>query len=330
MSFAEIWSEFEDSEHPGGAGRLRRRVHGDSAIDLYVELSLPDRTRILSLRVPGHAAGALEELPQGRGIGHVLQMADGGHAVLTLELADPAGADIFSALTEDVAKATAATAGPPEAVGTWISQFSRWQRLLRNAPFGLTDELQRALYAELWVMRELLAPALGAQEAVLAWRGPDRASHDYQLAAGSLEVKSCAANQPQVVRINGERQLDNTGTDSLHLVHISLDIHRPGVETLIEMVDSVRALVVGDAVETALEDLLMDAGYLDEHSVRYRRLGYDVRDARFFRVAEGFPRLIESDLPEGVGGVGYRLAIAACAPFEVERNEILQTIGGSE
>jgi hypothetical protein len=321
MSHEEIWHELEATAPPEGGGRLRRRIHGEAASDIYVELILPDGVRAISVEVDREAVADLGDLPQARGLDHLLvKDAEPGRALLSLELADPAAADIFAALAEDVCRATAGGEDDQDAVRIWAGRIARWQRLLRNAPHGLSPELQRALFAELWAMRELVAPAVGAREAVQAWEGPSGAPHDYQLAGGSLEVKSCAANQPQIVTISNERQLDVLGTDSLHLVHVSLDVHRSGPETLVEMVDSVRNLAREGTAETALEDRLMDYGYLDAHEPRYRRIGYAVREARFFRVGTGFPRLVETDLPEGIGKVTYRLAIAACSDFEVKRD----------
>jgi Putative PD-(D/E)XK family member, (DUF4420) len=163
---------------------------------------------------------------------------------------------------------------------------------------------------------------------VRAWQGPTRSRHDFQLPLTSLEVKSCAANQPQVVTINGERQLDEVGTPALHLAHVSLDVHHNGPESLPEMVASVRELVDGSGVEVELEDRLLESGYLDLHASRYDGTGYTLRESRFFRVGPGFPRLVEADLPDGVGGLRYTLAIAACAGFEVDEEAVEKLIGG--
>jgi hypothetical protein len=245
----------------------------------------------------------------------------------SLELTDRAAADLFAVLTEDLVEAVAASGDGREAVGIWTGRIARWQRLLRRAPHGLGPELQRALMAELWVLREVVAPAAGAAAAVRAWQGPTSSRHDFQLPLTSLEVKSCAANQPQVVTINGERQLDEVGTPALHLAHISLDVHHNGPESLPEMVTSVRELVLGSGAEVELEDRLMESGYLELHAGRYAGTGYTLRESRFFRVVPGFPRITEADLPDGVGGLRYALAIAACAGFEVEADAVGKLIG---
>jgi hypothetical protein len=42
-----------------------------------------------------------------------------------------------------------------------------------------------------------------------------------------------------------------------------------------------------------------------------------------YRVEEGFPRLIEADLADGVGNVAYDLALDACRSFQCEPGEVL-------
>lgn len=331
MKLAGIWQELEEAGPVGGSGRLRRRVEGDSKLDLHVELVLPERHRAVSLTVAPAAAAGHEDPPQAAGLRHTLTPGGTGEPVtFSLQLTDPAAVDLFEVLAEDLVAAVGAADEDREGVGIWTGRIARWQHLLRRAPRGLGPELQRALMAELWIMREEVAPLAGAAAAVRAWQGPTRSRHDFQLPRTSLEVKSCAANQPQVVTINGERQLDEVGTPSLHLAHVSLDVHHNGPESLLEMVGSVRELAAGSGAEVELEDRLVEFGFLDLHASRYAGTGYTVRESRFFRVGPGFPRLTEADLPEGVGGLHYRLAIAACVDFEVEREAVGELIGGAE
>jgi hypothetical protein len=327
-----IWQELEEAGAPaGGAGRLRRRVEGGSKMDLHVELVLPERRRAVSLTVAATAAAGHEDPPQAAGLHHtVIPGGPGEPVTFSLELVDRAAVDLFEVLAEDLVAAVETAGEDPEGVGIWTGRIARWQHLLRHAPQGLGPELQRALMAELWILRELVAPATWAPTAVRAWRGPTRSRHDFELAGTSLEVKSCAASQPQVVRINGERQLDEVGTPSLHLAHVSLDVHHNGPESLLEMVASVRELALDSGAEVELEDRLLEFGFLDLHAPRYAGIGYTVRESRFFRVGPGFPRLTEADLPEGVGGLHYRLAIAACADFEVTVEAVRNLVGGGE
>lgn len=329
MKPGAVWQELEATDPGSGAGRLRRRVEAGSQMDLHLELVLPERHRAVSLTVTATAAAGHEDPPQAAGLRHTLAAAGEGKPVtFSLELTDHAATDLFEVLAEDLVTAVAAATDDREGVGIWTGRIARWQHLLRRAPHGLGPELQRALMAELWILRELVAPAAGAAAAIRAWQGPTRSRHDFQLPLTSLEVKSCAANQPQVVTINGERQLDEVGTPALHLAHVSLDVHHNGPESLLEMVASVRELAAGSGAEVEIEESLLEFGFLDLHAPRYAGTGYTVRESRFFRVVPGFPRLTEADLPEGVGGLRYRLAIAACADFEVGTGAISDLVGG--
>jgi hypothetical protein len=326
VKLGEIWQELEESDPVGGTGRLQRRVEGASRMDLRVELVLPERHRAVSLSVDATAAAGHEEPPQAVGLRHTATQG-GSTVTFSLELTDRAATDLFEVLAEDLVGSVAAAGDNREGVGVWTGRIARWQHLLRRAPQGLGPELQRALMAELWILRELVAPVAGVAAAVRAWQGPTRSRHDFQLPLTSLEVKSCAANQPQVVTINGERQLDEVGTPGLHLAHVSLDVHHNGPESLPEMVASVREVVLDSGAEVEFEDGLLAFGFIDLHAPRYAGTGYTVRESRFFRVVPGFPRLTEADLPEGVGGLHYRLAIAACAPFEVPVDEVRGLVG---
>jgi Putative PD-(D/E)XK family member, (DUF4420) len=325
MNASAIWTELESSD-VSGPGWLRRRVAADSTQDIHLELAMPERRRLISLTLPGDVPIDADKLPETRGLEHKLLIAP-GIKTLSLELTDPAAADLFGVLAEDLIWVAADAADPKTAAEVWIGRVGRWKRLFRRGNEGLSPDYQRGLFAELCVIQELLEPAVGIASAVSSWFGPDRSRHDFQLPVTSLEVKSCAANQPQEVTISSERQLDDIGTPSLHLVYMSLDVHHNGPESLPEVVAAVRAQAAGSGVEALFEDRLLESGYLDLHAPRYAGTGYTLRDCRGFEVRDGFPRIVESDLPEGVGNLRYRLEISACADFEVEQSALAKLIG---
>jgi hypothetical protein len=97
---------------------------------------------------------------------------------------------------------------------------------------------------------------------------------------------------------------------------------------LLEIVASARSLATNSGAEVELEDRLLEFGFLDLHAPRYAGTGYTVRESRFFHVTDGFPRLVEADMPDGIGGLRYQLAIAACTDFEVKEEVVSALIGG--
>lgn len=321
---AELWTEMEQAPTPQGEGRLLRRIHPAAVADLHVGLVKPGNQRMITITVPHAECPPGERLPSTRGTHSAFGTPQpDGDIPVELRLIDPAARDVFVALAEDVSSAAAGAATHAGAVDAWVARLRRWQRLLDRIPRdGLSVEVQRGLYAELWVLRDIVAPAVGTLSAVEGWTGPEPALHDFQLPGAAIEVKSTAGAQHQVLRISSERQLDETGADSLYLAHLSVDARQGGGETLPEMVDSVRGLARGGSAEAALEERLGEAGYLDVHAPRYTA-GYTLRRVSAYRVEEGFPRIIERDLVDGVGDVRYSVAVTECRDWEREVDEVV-------
>lgn len=331
MDVDAAWSELEQRLPSGAHGRQQQRIYPDSSIDMFLAALAPGPRRSLLLEVDSAVVDEIDELPAARGVSVVLLRGEpDGRSTLELQLDEPGADDVFAALVTDVARSTAPAASDREAVRLFLGRFGRWMRLLQREPQGLSAERQRGLYAELWFIRERLGGAVGLAEAIQAWQGPSGAPHDFQTAAGSIEVKSTATNQPQIVRISSERQLDETGTPTLYLLHISLDVHRDSGESLSAIVTAMRQTLSGGPVAALFEDRLLDAGYAEMHVPHYVHTGYTVRDVNFFALAEGFPRITEHDLAPGVGGVSYSLTVAACLPFRVADDIALQALVGSD
>ena len=93
------------------------------------------------------------------------------------------------------------------------------------------------------------------------------------------------------------------------------------------LVETVRAKLAGDlAAREKFEDALLSAGYLDAHASRYATLGYAVRAAHWFCATGVFPRIVENQLPAGLGEVGYALSLAACTAFRTTARRALRSL----
>lgn len=110
------------------------------------------------------------------------------------------------------------------------------------------------------------------------------------------------------------------------MIHHSLERLRDAGETLPELVSSLSATAGGTAHGGTLEDRLIQSGYADVHAPLYRRTGYAIRRTSLFRVADGFPRIVEGDLADGVGRVRYYLAIDACRDFETDQSAVAEAV----
>ena len=327
-TLAEVWADLEERLPADRAGRMVKRILPDSAMDLHVSASRSTPRRALHLDVSAEAVAGADIPGSTRGITMTIDTrATEGKTTLALELTDPADVDLFESVCENIAGATAAAPDDQGAVSVWIGRFLRWQRFLQRGGGPLSARRQRGLYAELWTIRELLIDEVGPAEAVAAWTGPENAPRDFETAGVGIEIKSSAANEPQVVPVNGERQLDDAELRALFVVHLSLEPVRDAGETLPAIVADLRRIVDDTPAEGPLEDRLLAAGYNDMHQGTYAHTGYALRRLTALRVVEGFPRITERDLPDGVGSVHYSLAIDGCRDHEVPMAAIVEAIG---
>jgi hypothetical protein len=250
-----------------------------------------------------------------------------------VRLRDSTCAGVFTALAQDLDTRLALTTGTEQAAAELFGRLKLWQQFLKAWQDGMGPEARRGLWGELHFLHAHLLPVLGASGAVKGWKAGAAAHQDFQFPHAAAEIKTTAAKQPQSIRITSERQLDETGVGALFLHVVVVDEREvpvaagtPG-QSLPALVGTLRVALGGDAPTLALfNDLLFHRGWLDEHAPRYESHRLTVRNELSYRVQAGFPRLIESNLPAGVGDVNFALVLAACGPFAVPLSEMLETL----
>ncbi len=219
--------------------------------------------------------------------------------------------------------------GESEAVRAFMAWLRVWQNFMRkHGAQGLGQEAQIGLFGELCFLVDHLLDRAPAFDVVDAWKGPIGGNQDFELGARCVEVKSTTVVPPVSVSIASMTQLDETLVNLLLLCHVSLAADGGGGESLPEIVERLRTTIESEDI-SALDSFnakLIEAGYLDTHSELYSDRRYTVRGTRFFRVADGFPRIASGDLREGISECTYRVVLAACAPFEVEATEAMAVI----
>lgn len=333
-NFDRIWANLElRARGTAKQDILTLRVFQESAFDFFLGVQVPDNTRMLLIRIRRESVINQWSLPRSKGFEvqqTVLPEDRGHHATIQLILSDRRYQDIFSRLTEDVVASCSCEPSEKAMLKALFQRLTMWQQFLdRYGPEGLSPVAQRGLYGELRFLQDYLIPAVGAGQAVPAWTGPRKTQQDFQISGIAIEVKTSTAKQHQKVLVASEQQLDDTGLDALYLYHFSLREVRDGGETLPGIIDNIRdKLSGGPATSMHFEDLLILAGYLDDHRGRYEDTGYADRTGQAFHVREGFPRITEKALVNGVGDVQYSVSLSACAFFVVDDETFRIKIAG--
>lgn len=247
------------------------------------------------------------------------QPSDGTHFLLLL-LESGADWELFHSLCTDLVESTERASSPDNALDVAFARLRRWQRLLsRGKKPGLTDEEVRGMLAELLFLRDEAKAKVGISAAIQGWAGPHAHPQDFAIEERAFEVKSHMASARQVVEISSLEQLESTAPN-LVLVVQDLSAAQVGVAgsiTLAQLVKEIReqAAHAGQDVVDRFDDTVDAQGY--EDGCRYADVPYFDSGRRYFRVAEGFPRIIRSGIQSEILRARYFLDISRCGRFIV-------------
>jgi hypothetical protein len=251
---------------------------------------------------------------------------DAGRQNLVLTLERQTDADLFCSLCESLVESLRPVDRSDAALNVALAHIKRWKAFLasRNAPILSAEEV-RGLFAELTFLRQLYDKRLTRTEAVFAWTGADRIQQDFMFADRAIEIKSISGTDPNTVRISSENQLDSI-QDDLFLVIIRLrdSGKAEGTRSLNELVGLLEEEIGDPNVLNELSRKLAAYGYgpLPE----YDRPRFAVASMEAYAVRSGFPRLIRSQLPDGVTGVRYQIELEHIAPFHCPLDTVMEEI----
>jgi hypothetical protein len=142
-----------------------------------------------------------------------------------------------------------------------------FRELLGNAS-GLSGDREVGMIGELIVL-DHLAAVLGITRAIEAWRGPDRAEHDFDLGDGDLEVKT-TLSEKRVHWIGSLGQLEPMPGRRLWLLSVQLTDGPKTALTLTQRIERLRASCANADSET-FDDKLYRAGWRDSYAATVRR-----------------------------------------------------------
>ena len=331
MNLAETWGLLEDEGGTVGlSGRIQRRIIPEGRRNVFLGLEVPSGNRMLILRVSSNSLLGQSTPPDSRGLTVRTNNRDdpSGSTYVELVLTDTQHRDIFDLLVQDLVEAAEQPEDEAAGVVRLLARLSNWQQLLRRlSPWGMSDEAQLGLWGELWVLRDVLAPAIGVGDAISAWRGPLGADQDFQMGAVCMEVKTSAAHGLDRIPIASERQLEVPDDVVLVLVGLSVDARVGHGETLGDMIRVIRDAAAEAGRLSMLDDRLETIGCGIEDAHIHGEMGYSVRSLAPFRVGPRFPRLVSADLPVGVSDVRYLISLASCRSHMMSEQDLNELLG---
>ncbi len=326
----KIWLAIEaDAAKASGNVFLTRLLPGVLSRDFSLGMKLPEGERSFFFKVEQSALPRRSDLPETAGFrvdNGQFRGDDKPSIIIVLQDEDFKG--VFTVLLEDLVHRLDKAASDKECVAIMVNRLATWKSFMKGyRSKGLTPEEQRGLFGELYFLENILIPHYGSR-LVEAWVGPEKANQDFQYNGCAIEVKTSIQKRPQQISISNERQLDNGAFRHLFLWHISLDENQTAGQTLAEKVRKVRDLL-GQSIpmQIQLSDKLNSFGYNETQALMYSKK-YAVRSSEFFLVGKGFPRILESNLMEGVGNIRYSISLDVCGQFTIEEDRFHELLCG--
>jgi hypothetical protein len=318
----KICSIYEDlSDAKGLAGqRVRRRIDYDGAIPVYAGVMFPDNHLLLEVGPVSKAIvpGGVEGIDV-KGVGINLQVApeSADKLSLILELQQHASSDVFVTFVCKACEELENINNESQSVRATIALIKRWRDFFSGVSGILSENAQTGLYGELFLMKKLSESDLPIRTLVRCWTGSSRTNQDYEFGEYALEIKASSAIDTSRIKVTNTRQLDNTGLKALYLVRISFDVRQGSARTLPDLVHELRNLIAHRAPDMTLtfEEKLLRSDYRDEQSSKYALRAYSLREILFYKVVDGFPRLVEQNMPRGVLQASYTISVEKCDDF---------------
>lgn len=237
---------------------------------------------------------------------------------LVITLDQQVNCDLFLGLCNTMIESLKPVETSGAALSVALAHIKRWKTFLAGRKGRLlTHEEVRGLFGELLFLKHLYSTDFNIQESVDAWVGPDGAHQDFQIRDIAVEVKSLSGRERNSVRISSEDQLEVV-TAELYLVLYGLR-ELPDSEQAKSLNELVREMTA-DLAQPELIDLfeqrLAAVGYVEMRD--YDAPKFVITSKRTFRVDKAFPRLVRSEIPDGIRRVHYELELEKLEPFECE------------
>jgi hypothetical protein len=309
-------SPWDDVAVPGADFNVRQ-VPGETAVPCFWGRDTAGACLFIVELHGDHTDQFRKNVVTVHGIDVDLRGSEPGQQRLVLTLEKQVDRDLFEGLCRTLASALERATDSASSLAVALAHIRRWKTFLSGRSQHFSAEEVRGLFAELTFLLELIEQHASTTAAVEAWLGPERSHQDFIFGNTAVEIKSLSGTERSTVRISSEDQLESLNDELfLRIYRLSSlpDVTR--AQSLNEIVAAVQTrLAEAEAVE-AFDRKLVAHGYAPLPD--YDGPRFVVSDVHSYCVSDGFPRLMRSQLPIGIGRVAYDIRLETIAPYECD------------
>lgn len=327
IDYRKIWNSINlESQSSSLKTEIARRVPSKGVFLVFLATDFKKGVRLLYIKLERDHDIVTDNLPRFRGLEISLAVSSIGQfkneAFLKFTQSIPNTDNIFESVISDICEKIIQIQNEKNLKAVLIKVVNEWKVFFEKQENEiLSVSAQKGLIGELHFLRDYLFHKYTFAESIFYWTSSDKSNHDFQLVNNAVEVKTTSSKQHKKFTISSERQLDSTGLEHLYLSLFAINLHANIPDrTLPAFIREIYTQIKDDPIATfQFQIKLAKYGYNDVLSEKYT-IGFSVFEMKFFEVVEGFPRLLQRNLPDGVGDLKYSVVVAACTPFEITSN----------
>ncbi|MBL7848213.1 MAG: PD-(D/E)XK motif protein [Cyclobacteriaceae bacterium] len=325
IDYNSIWNSINaESRNSKEHRQIARRIPNEGIFPIFLASDFAKGIRLLYIKLDDSNDISIGAFPSMKGLEITLDVLSLGEfnkeLFLKLSQTIPSTGSIFELFVSDMCDKIDRITNRQSFVNTIVKNLTEWKLFFeRSEKKILPISVQKGLVSELFFLKDVLFRKYSFSESLSYWTGSERTNHDFQIRNIAVEIKSTSSKQHKKFAVSSERQLDSTGLSHLYVGLYALNIHS-------NMPDHTLPVLIRSIMTQIREDLfsvfqfqvkLAKYGYNEAHASKYS-MGFSIVEMNVFHVAEGFPRLLQHSLPNGVGDLKYSVVVSACRPYEVQ------------
>lgn len=324
IDYKKIWNSINtESQGSTVKTQIARRVPSKNVFPVFLATDFRKGVRLLYIKLDSDHDIVTENLPRFRGLEISLATTSIGQFMneefLKFTQSIPNTDNIFESVISDICDKIIQIQNKRNLNAVLMKVVNEWKIFFEKLENEiLSISAQKGLVGELHFLRDYLFRKYSFTESLFYWTGSDRTNHDFQIVNNAIEIKTTSGKQHKKFTVSSERQLDSTGLEHLYLSLFALNVHSNMPDrTLPALIREIYTQIQDDPIATfQFQIKLAKSGYNEAHTEKYTA-GFSVFEMKFFEVIEGFPSLLQRNLPDGVGDIKYSVVVAACTPFEI-------------
>lgn len=324
IDYRKIWNSINsESDTTSVKTQIARKIPTKGVFPVFLATDFKKGIRLLYIKLDSDHDIITENLPRFRGLEISLTVTSIGgfqnQEFIKFTQSIPNTENIFESVISDICENVVHLQNKKNLPAALTKVLNEWKVFFEKQQNEiLSISSQKGLVGELHFVRDYLFQKYSFTESLFYWTGSDKTNHDFQIKNIAVEVKTTSSKQHKKFVISSERQLDSTGLEHLYLSLFALNLHSNMPErTLPELIGEIYTQLQEDPFATfQFQIKLAKYGYNEIHAEKYTT-GFSLFEMRFFEVVEGFPRLLQGNLPDGVGDLKYSIVVSACTPFEI-------------